>query len=614
MHGFRRFALFTLLLALPCAFATTASAADPGTPPTFTKTGPPSALAGEQITYQINLTNGLTPSPSAMVSDALPPGTVFISVEAVPADRWNCTGPPVGSGGTVTCQRLNGLQANAVSTFTIVARICPETACDTNIANQASFVAFDPPTTTLSNQVTTLVQSQANVAISKSGPVAAAAGSDITYTLNVNNLGPSNSSGTTVVDTLPAGWTVVSATPSVGSCNGVGTGALNCSLGTIGAANQCSTSAPLTAQISVVVHIPAVAPPGAATNTATVTNTNCLADPATGNNTAIQQTNVSTPNLGPGEFYPPTSALSTTKAGSVLFFSFYVSSPSSPADSNTRISITNTNPTRGIAVHLFFVDGVTCSVADRYICLTANQTISFLTSDIDPGMTGYLIAVAADGPAGFGDGGNTGCPISFNFLIGQASVKLAMSPRRQDEIEAESCAAEFGSPVPGCNPGSFTATLNFNGGPNGYNRLPRVLALDNIPSRADGNDTFLVINRIGGSLLTGGTAVGTLFGVLYDDAERPHSFSLSSGLCQLRGSLMNGFPRISPPFNQIIPAGQSGWLKLWAADDSAILGVSINRNDNVGIASNAFEGGKSLHKLRLTSNASLVVPVFPPAC
>jgi uncharacterized repeat protein (TIGR01451 family) len=614
MHGFRGFALITPLFALLYAFATTASGADPGTPLTFTKTAPASALAGEQITYQLNLTNGQFPSPSATVSDTLPPGTVFISVEAVPAVSWNCTGPAVGSGGTVTCQRLNGLPANAASTFTIVARICPETACSTNIMNQASLTAFDPPVATLSNQVTTLVQAQANVGISKSGPVSAAAGSDITYTLNVNNLGPSNSSGTTVVDTLPAGWTVLSATPSIGSCNGVGTGVLNCSLGTIGAANQCGTSAPLTAQISVIVHIPAISPPGAATNTATITNTNCLADPITSNNTATQQTTVSTPNLGPGEFYPPSSALSDTKAGSVLFFGLYVSNPSNPADSNTRISITNINPTKGIAVHLFFVDGMTCNVADRYICLTSNQTISLLTSDLDPGTIGYLIAVAVDGPAGFGDGGNTGCPISFNYLIGQANVKLALSPRRQDDLEAESSAAEFGSPVPGCNPGSFTATLNFNGGPNGYNRLPRVLALDNIPSRADGNDTLLVINRIGGSLVTGGSAVGTLFGVLYDDAERPYSFSLASDFCQLRGSLMNGFPRISPPFDQIIPAGQSGWLKLWAADESAILGVAITRNDNIGIAANAFEGGKNLHKLRFTSNASLVVPVFPPAC
>jgi hypothetical protein len=389
---------------------------------------------------------------------------------------------------------------------------------------------------------------------------------------------------------------------------------LNCSLGTIGAANQCSAAAALTAQISVAVHIPAISPPGAVTNTATVTNTNCLADPITSNNTATLQTNVITPVLGPGQFYPPTSALSSTKAGSVLFFGLYVSNPSVPSDSNTRISITNINPTKGVAVHLFMVDGVTCGVADRYICLTPNQTFSFLTSDIDPGTTGYLIAVAADGPAGFADGGNTGCPISFNYLIGQASVKLSLSPRRQDDLEAESAAAEFGSPVPGCNPGSFTATLNFNGGPNGYNRLPRVLALDNIPSRDDGNDTFLVVNRIGGSLVTGGTAVGTLFGVLYDDAELPHSFSLASGQCQLRGSLMNGFPRTSPPFNEIIPGGQSGWLKIWAADESAILGVALHRNDNVGSAANAFEGGKNLHKLSFTSNASLVVPVFPPAC
>jgi len=41
-------------------------------------------------------------------------------------------------------------------------------------------------------------------------------------------------------------------------------------------------------------------------------------------------------------------------------------------------------------VHLFFVDGATCSIADSLVCLTPNQTASFLASDIDPGTTGYI--------------------------------------------------------------------------------------------------------------------------------------------------------------------------------------------------------------------------------
>jgi hypothetical protein len=66
----------------------------------------------------------------------------------------------------------------------------------------------------------------------------------------------------------------------------------------------------------------------------------------------------------------------------------------SPSDS--QISLTNTNPVNPAYVHLFFVDGSSCTVADQIVTLTQNQTISFLASDFDPGVTGYLIAVAVD--------------------------------------------------------------------------------------------------------------------------------------------------------------------------------------------------------------------------
>src|SRR5262249_162701 len=155
------------------------------------------------------------------------------------------------------------------------------------------------------------------------------------------------------------------------------------------------------------------------------------------------------------------------------------------SENNTRISLTNINTTRGVAVHLFFVDGASCGVADAFVCLTANQTVTFLMSDIDPGTTGYLVAGAADGPPGFAEGHNRGWPIRFNFLMGNAYIKATMSARREADLAAESCASGFGSPLPGCDSNSTTATLPFDGSATGYNRLPRVLGVSNIPARAD---------------------------------------------------------------------------------------------------------------------------------
>jgi hypothetical protein len=254
---------------------------------------------------------------------------------------------------------------------------------------------------------------------------------------------------------------------------------------------------------------------------------------------------VDCPASGPGNALPAAAEMSDQKAGSVLIYNVYTSS-TDPTKQNTRLNLTNTHPTLPAYVHLFFVaEG--CSVADSYVCLTANQTTSFLASDLDPGTTGYLVAVAVDGIRG--------CPTNFNYLIGDEYVKFASG--HAANLGAESFAAIAGG-LPACDGQSVTAQLNFDG--ISYNRAPAVLALSNVGSRADGNDTLLILNRIGGNLGTGAATLGTLFGVFYDDAENALSFSVA-GNCQLRNSITNNFPRTTPRFESFIPAGRTGWLK-----------------------------------------------------
>ena len=108
------------------------------------------------------------------------------------------------------------------------------------------------------------------------------------------------------------------------------------------------------------------------------------------------------------------SQVSDQKKGSVLFYNVYTSSPSSPGSNNSRISITNTSDQIPIAVHLFFVEGASCSVADRYLCLTGNQTAMMLASEQDPGTHGYLVAIAT---------GYDGLPVAHDFLIGDVYYK-----------------------------------------------------------------------------------------------------------------------------------------------------------------------------------------------
>ncbi len=328
-----------------------------------------------------------------------------------------------------------------------------------------------------------------------------------------------------------------------------------------------------------------------------VTSTATLQNGGTANTTACVKVNC--PVVGPGAPPPAAAAVSDQKPGSVLFYNLYTSNVADLTRQNTRINLTNTDPARSVAVHLFFVDGSTCTPADSYVCLTPNQTLSFLASDVDPGTTGYIVAVASDK--------DTGCPVNFNFLIGDEFVKL--SSGHQANLTAESFVALAGG-LPLCDATSITATLNFDG--MSYNQVPRVLAVDNFPSPADGNNTLLVLNRIGGDLSSGASTIGSLFGVLYDEAEQPLSFTLSSNTCQLRGSLNNSFLRTTQRLETVISAGRTGWLRLWGVNDIGLLGSVINLNASAGV--NNFSQGHNLHKLTFTASASLTIPIIPPAC
>jgi sugar lactone lactonase YvrE len=323
---------------------------------------------------------------------------------------------------------------------------------------------------------------------------------------------------------------------------------------------------------------------------------------AVGNSAAASVTActaINCPTIGPGALPQTFSPLSDQKAGSVLIYNVYTSA-SDPTRQNTRLSVTNTNPGLPAYVHLFFVDGTSCSVADSILCLTANQTTTFLASDLDPGTTGYVVAIALDA---------NGCPMNFNYLIGDEYVKF--SSGHAANLGAEAITASAGG-LPLCDTNSSTAVVAFDG--ISYNPVPHVLAADNIGSRADGNDTLLVLNRIGGNLATGASTLGTIFGLFYDDSERGVSFNLAAGACQFRNSITNTLPRITPRFDQFVPAGRTGWFKVWVPGLFGMTGAILNTNPNAGTSAGAFNQGHNLHKLTLTSTASYTIPVFPPGC
>ena len=417
-------------------------------------------------------------------------------------------------------------------------------------------------------------------------------GGTATVTVTVTN-GSGSQVTPTVVSTLPEEMAVVS-----GSC--VGTGG-SCVVSTMSAKNGSHHNlSRVQAQLSpqrTVTWTGAVPANGSVTYSFRVQvgtqvqpgTSLCIATTVGGAAAGTVCTLVSAPPVGPGLLPLAASPANQHKAGSILIFNLYTSGIN-PSLNDTRITITNTNPVNPVNLHLFFVDGSNCSVADQFVTLTQNQTMSQLASDVDPGVTGYLIVVATD---------SLGCPIVANDLLGGAFVKFESGHRAN--LPALGIAG-LGNGSISCDPGALSATIAFDGV--SFNELPRTLAIDSLESRAAGTSTLLVVNRLGGSLLTGASTLGTMAGLLFDDKEVSQSFTLTGGSCQLRGILGNNFPRTAPRYDTVIPAGRTGWLKFWTVENMAISGVMVNDSPT------GFSQGHNLHTLT-TTTASLTIPIFP---
>jgi len=302
---------------------------------------------------------------------------------------------------------------------------------------------------------------------------------------------------------------------------------------------------------------------------------------------------------------------SDMKAGSILAYTHYTSSANNSSVVDTRVNITNTHPTASVVVHFFFVNSG-CSVADFKTELTQNQTYSFLTSDFDPEISGYILVVAED---------EVGLPIAWNYLIGDAFAKTAAY---SVNLAAISYAARWtfntqgvtGTPAPGTNWTTPTTTVNFGGAvgsAGSYDALGRSFAVDNIPSRAGGDRTVLVHAGVKGDYVSsagGGTTA--YFGVLYDDNETGLSFTQSLG-CAATAELSNTTPRTAPRFETHIPAGRTGWIRMYATSDVGAAMSMIVYNTAWGTTpSTNFHGAHNVHVLTRPSAAQVAsFPVFP---
>ena len=221
------------------------------------------------------------------------------------------------------------------------------------------------------------VAGSADLAITKTGPATATPGTQLTYTIGVDNLGPSTATGVVVTDQLPPAVSFVSAVADVGSFNVAG-GVVTWNVGTLAPGDPVR-------EIDITV---AVAPDAAGQLVNTASVTSATADPSTANNSATFTTTLT---ASAGLTITKTDSPDPVAAGAALSYTIVVGNggPSTAQDA----VLTDTLPA---GVTFVSAVGGTGSVA---CALVQAGVVSCDLGDIDPGETVTIIITVAVSPS-----------------------------------------------------------------------------------------------------------------------------------------------------------------------------------------------------------------------
>ncbi|WP_154222273.1 DUF11 domain-containing protein [Marinicella rhabdoformis] len=175
---------------------------------------------GDALTYTIRVDNaGPSLASNVVVTEVLPAGVTFVSTVG-------CTEDP---NGVPTCS-LGDIASGGFATYTVAVNV--NNNASGTLTNNVSVTSdtTDPDTSNNNTDETTGLNDAANLSITKTDsadPVTP--GDALTYTIRVDNAGPSTANNVVVTEALPADVTLVSTSGCTEDPNGVPT----CSLGNI---------------------------------------------------------------------------------------------------------------------------------------------------------------------------------------------------------------------------------------------------------------------------------------------------------------------------------------------------------------------------------------------
>lgn len=202
---------------------------------------PPVVLAGSNITYtQQVANNGPLDAVNVIFSEGIPANTIFESINTVAG--WTCSTPAVGGTGNITCTNPDLVNGGS-ATFTVVVQVGNGTAVGTQIVDIDSVTSGTNDPNLSNNTATTVTtvggSTQADLAVTNtaSSPTVLA-GSNVTMTAVVSNLGPAAAAAVYFTETIPANTTLGAAfvAPTGWSCNTIpvgGTGTINCNINSL---------------------------------------------------------------------------------------------------------------------------------------------------------------------------------------------------------------------------------------------------------------------------------------------------------------------------------------------------------------------------------------------
>jgi uncharacterized repeat protein (TIGR01451 family) len=246
---------------------------------------PDPVTPGTNVTYVATSTNnGPGPVSDVNISVPLAAGTLFVS--STPSAGGVCTTPAVGANGTVSCNFAGTTASAGTNSVTVIASVPASTAPGGTLTVNATTASTPPDLNTANNGATASTVVGAASADLAAGltdsPDPVTAGTNLTYTATVANLGPSDAQNAQISLPLPAGTTLVSSNAPGGTCSGTTT-------------IVCVWSGATAPSVTRTATIVALVGAGVASNsTLTATNTvsSASADPVSNNNAATTTTTV----------------------------------------------------------------------------------------------------------------------------------------------------------------------------------------------------------------------------------------------------------------------------------------------------------------------------------